>query len=107
MKELGVNTESKDQIKNVRQKEVEKQQKQVGQLKPHKGHTVFEYNVLTGELVPAVIEDVISVQKHHKDLPPTKHRKIIVKEGCVYVSALNIKNAVKKLAKYYGNKIKF
>lgn len=76
----------------------EPKQKFVGQLKPHKGHKVFKFNTKTGELVPAKVE------KQEGEL--TNRKKIIVEDECIYVAALNLKNAVKRLAKYHGINLK-
>ena len=101
MKEIK--QEEQDKVKDVRQKEeVEQKEKHLGYLKPQRGHTVFEYNKSTGRLIKATFDEV------EFDITKEKQQKrITVKEDCVYVSALNIKNAVRKLAKHYGEKVKF
>lgn len=76
--------------------EVEKLQK-VGQLKPHKGHTVYQYNTQTGAITQAVFEDLIIGVMGAK-----QNKRILVQKECIYVSALNLKNAAKKVAKYHG-----
>jgi len=95
---MKVEQENKDQVEQVTQKEVhENKEKKVGFLKPQRGHTVFEYNTKTGELKKAKFDEV------DYDITKEKQRKrITVQEGCIYVSSLNIKNAVKKLGKYHG-----
>lgn len=97
-KQFDADINTPDQVKDVRQKEEhEQKEKRVGQLKPHKGHTIFKYNTVTGELTKAVFDEV------EYDITKGKQQKrITVEEDCMYVSALNIKNAVKRLGKYYG-----
>lgn len=68
-----------------------KDRKKVGHLKPHKGHTTFEYNHATGKLNVAEIKTTDEGKKF-----------IDVKEDCIYISALNRKNAFKKLKQHYG-----
>ena len=84
---------------NINEPEVkESQEKLVGHLKPHKGHTVFKYNKKTAELSKAVFDQIEE---------ETSNKRITIEEDCVYVSALNVKNAIKRLAKHYGLKVKF
>tara|TARA_R110002051_G_scaffold322875_1_gene414762 strand:+ start:1778 stop:2089 length:312 start_codon:yes stop_codon:yes gene_type:complete len=89
---------------NVAKKEQTKEYKKATTIKPHKGHTLYEYNVETKELVEATYTktDVsyIDIQKGKN----IARRRVDMKGGCVYVSALNKKNAVKKLLKSYATK---
>jgi hypothetical protein len=71
----------------------ENKPKLVGRLRPQKGHIVYEYNTETGKLVPATYD---------KQEKGQKNKKITITKGCIYVSALNIKNAVRRLGKYHG-----
>lgn len=101
---MKLEKETKDPTQEVRQKENhEQKQKLVGRLKPQRGHTVYKYNTKTGELIPATFEqqdaDFVKAQQG-KSLD--RRKKLIVEEGCIYVSALNIKNAVRRLGKYHG-----
>ena len=59
--------------------------------RPRKGHTMFEYNVQTGELKKAVIE------KSSYHFGGTYRHTVKVNEFCQYLSCLNRKNAIKKL----------
>jgi len=70
-------------------------EKLVGRLKPHRGHTVFEFNTKTGKLVKAEFEE--------PDLSkPKQNKKIMVQKDCLYIAALNLKNAARKVALYHG-----
>ena len=66
--------------------------KKVGSLTPHAGHTLFEINHNTQQVVVAEFIPSESGKK-----------KVLVKEGCEYVSALNMKNAIKKYLKKTKN----
>ena len=68
---------------------------------PHQGHTVFEINIDTLDIVKAEFEetDLIFDPKYTKGRMLNVERKIIKKEGFVYVSALNKKNAIKNYRK--------
>jgi hypothetical protein len=98
----------KDPVQQVEQKEVHNQkEKFLKRLKPHKGHTAYKYHVATGELSKATfVEKDVSFVRAQKGLPLSKNKKIIVEEGYVYLTALNVKNAIKKLAQYYGVEVK-
>lgn len=59
------------------------------------GHTMFSYNINTGEIKVAPVE-------HCKDidfmtLQPLFRDKIVIEKDCVYRQALNKKNFVKRL----------
>lgn len=99
MKELK-NKQFDPEINVVKRMEEESKIKKVGQLKPQRGHTVFQYNTKTGAITKAVFEEYLpySMGKQNK--------RIIVEEECIYVSALNLKNAANKVAKYHGVNLK-
>lgn len=91
MKELEKKTE--DKIEIVSQTQKKKQQVLQGHLKPKQGHKCFEYNTGTNELSYAKFEK----QDVHFDQKITYRRKVIIKENCIYITALNFKNATKKI----------
>lgn len=62
----------------------------VGTIKPQKGHTCFEFNLSTGEIKPAIIQEVNSTLKG------AVRKKVMVNENCIYTSALNKLNAQRK-----------
>jgi hypothetical protein len=66
----------------------------LGNLKPHNGHRVFEINIIEGTIEKA------SYYKDDKldwlDIKRKINRRILVKQDCIYISALNEINAVKK-----------
>jgi len=126
MNKLTSETPNKDKIVIVGQKEIEKQEKLVGIIKPQRGHTLFEIDLekQTIELAQFVETDVISYSKSSKkygvnkrptsngigilenkfgakkvvlDKLPEIHRKLIRKPNCIYISSLNRKNVIKKL----------
>lgn len=85
-----------------------KQQKYIGQLKPHPGHKVFQFSLATGEITVAKVEVVSASMRSSSDKPGTGiiHRKVIQQPNCLYASALNAKNAIKKFAKMYDRLVK-
>jgi len=72
------------------------QQKQIehefmGFLVPHSGHKIWELEVATG-----IIKEAKYSSNTYKAFGENK-KEIIVKEGCMYASALNPKNAMRKI----------
>lgn len=77
-------------------KQEQKSMKLVGRIRPHKGHSLFKYTNATGRLVK---------MEEFNDKSSGKKKVVIAEEGNLYVSALNIENAIKKLARYHGIKL--
>lgn len=86
----------------------EKKEISLGSLSLHKGHTLFEINTKTGTINEAKFETVkvsinylkepdkkgyLELFKHKKGFEVRK--KLIVLEDCIYIGALNKKNAIK------------
>jgi len=89
----------KESIENLKPVEQKKQLQLIKKFKPQKGHTLFEINKVTGKVVKAEfeIEKEIHFDKAKKALVPSPNKKVIMRENCIYISALNIKNCFKKL----------
>lgn len=85
------------EIENIKQAEIQKKDVFVKRFKPHANHILFEVNIITGEIKKAEFEvSAISFEKAlNNDVSLSK--KVIMRENCKYISALNIKNAMKKL----------
>lgn len=100
MKELETHSGIGDlEIVNEVKKQVEKQLKFIGQHRPHSGHKCFEINTKTGEINLAEFkEEAISFEDAKNGIISGK-KKIVMKEDCIYITALNKKNAIKKLFK--------
>lgn len=77
-------------------KQQEKKETLVGQILPHPGHTLFEINLGTKEIKPAKFETELVLDLNSKD---NFNKKVIINKDCVYISALNRANVVKKLLK--------
>lgn len=87
---MKITAENKAQeiIEIVTQKQIEKKKVQLGSsiLKP--GHTCFELNTKTLSCVPAKHEP-------QANFAGVLRSRIITKENCVYINALNKKNVLK------------
>lgn len=91
MEALPIKEAVKDKVVIVGQKEIEKLKLQ-GTIRPQKGHTLFELNLKTKEIKPAQFEEIY----YQSDM---KKKKVIMQHDCIYISALNEKNALRKLFK--------
>ena len=82
-----------NETKEVRKKEVEKKQNIVGNILPKRGHTLFSFNLKTGEIKKA------EFQKQDFTFGKTiqSNKKVEVEENCIYRSVLNKKNLIKVL----------
>lgn len=65
-----------------------------GTIKPKTGHFVWELNEETGEIKKAEFKRNTAV--YGSELPP---EELVVKADCIYIPALNAKNAKKKYLK--------
>lgn len=90
----------KEKIEVTAEEEQISKTKHVGRLYPHKGHTLFEVNILTGQITKAVFEDPPAIDLLTGDT--SKNRKVNINEGCLYISALNKKNVLKILKRDYN-----
>jgi len=107
----------KDQVAEVKQVQQELKKEYVRSITPKRGHTLFEINLKDRTIVPAEFEEQdvefnevvktskgLAVQTYKDgrkkiilDKPTTHSKKLIRKENCIYISALNRKNVLKKL----------
>jgi uncharacterized protein YdeI (BOF family) len=81
------------EIKEVRKKEVEKKQNLVGNILPKRGHTLFSFNLKTGEIKKAEFQKQDFI--FGKTVQPNK--KVEIEENCIYRSVLNKENLIKVL----------
>ncbi len=94
MKPQKISFDEPDKLEVVQQIPV-KSEKLVGKITPFKGHTLFEINCSTGEIIPATYEEISVGFKS-----AAAKKKVLTKENCLYISCLNIKSAKKKYFKW-------
>jgi len=98
---------TQDKIENVKQQAIKLQKIKIGEMRPKKNHTLFEINI---------VENAIEIAKFD-ELPAIKfedamsgnllgQKKITKKDNCVYISALNKKNALKILKRDFRIQLK-
>lgn len=89
----------REKIVIAAQKQQEKEIRLLGSIVPHDGHTLFELEMQTGKIARA--EFMTGTMKYTEAFEKTKakSKKVLVKQGHLYVSALNMRNAAKNFAK--------
>jgi len=76
----------------VAEQEKEKQLKFLGSLRKVPGLTMYECNLMTGDIKPAKLDSIIDIEGNIT-------RKLVIQPGCLYDQALNMKNAMRKFLK--------
>jgi len=69
--------------------------KLIGRTKKAPGHTMFSFNLKTGEIKVADIQQCKSID--YITRKPLANAKIVIEKDCIYRQALNKKNFVKRL----------
>lgn len=80
-----------------RQEQVQKKKHEfhfIGDERKAKGHTLFAYNTVTKEIKQAPISRTVEIGI---DYQPIYKNKVCVEKDCIYIQALNKKNAFKRL----------
>lgn len=86
----------KDKIEIVNQEQENYQLNNLGSLLLKNGMKIFEINIKEKTIEDAQYDDEV-----YKVFEKTTNRKIIVKENCVYITAINKKNAVRKFKQQF------
>ena len=97
-------TEQKNEIviESVKRNEIEKQLKLIGQIILKPNHILFEIDLNKGEINRAEFEVNDLHYLKAKEGNFNTNKKVIVKKGCFYISALNLKNCKKILKNNFG-----
>lgn len=104
MKEIELKI--KDEVKIVKEVKQEKQTVLINSIKPYEGHKCFEYNTVSNVLrLAEFMEVAVSFEAAQRGEIAT-NRKVMTKEDCVYLTALNEKNAIKRLCKILQRTVK-
>ena len=90
----------KDKIEITKQQQAEIQKVFDSRITPHENHILFEFNLNKRTIYLAVFEPEIK-DIHWKDAIngnfKKQNKKVIKKENCIYIPALNKENAIKIL----------
>ena len=100
MKELELR--DKEQTEIVKQAAVKKEARLIGSQLKVPGHTLFEYNTLTKTLEKATFKKQDLVLKYLDISTLHINSRVEFKSDCIYVQALNKKNALKRLKRDYN-----
>lgn len=94
MKELEISI--KDKLELKAETPVKSERKFLGSVVPKRGHSCFEINLKTGEVCLAEFESSDAIFPLDGEVVRTS-KVVVRRENCVYVTALNKKNAEKKV----------
>jgi len=106
MKELALR--HKDAVKSAEQRQIEKQLKFVGNVFIRPNQRCYEYNLETKEILEAEMEVFINLFAMGVKIDiyngvttgqPRLERKVVTKENCIYIVAINKENAMRKINK--------
>lgn len=102
MKDLNkVETPESDKV--VISQDIKKTITFLGSQRKIKGLTMFEFNPIELTLEPAKYRETKVEVGTGKNPVNTLRHKLIYKENCIYLQALNKRTAYKKIAKRYKN----
>jgi hypothetical protein len=83
----------KESIQTVSQAEQKKKVEHVGRIKLYKGQKLYELDLKQKLIfIPTMTEEAV-------DITGAVRKKYVVREGCLYVTAINLKNAERKFIK--------
>jgi hypothetical protein len=101
-KELNLRTDEKMEV--LKQTSINKTREYIGTLRPQRGHTLFQFNQKTKELTKAdfSVDKEIDFNDAVKGLT-SQNKQVDGQEGMLYISALNKRNAIKKIFKGLKN----
>ena len=73
-----------------------------GNIQPKKNHIVFEINVYQKTIIQAVFDKNITITFAQAVLERKENKSITRKKDCLYISAMNKKNAIKILKRDFN-----
>ena len=98
MKDLNIQETKEDKIEILKLQVQEKQTVFEGTHTPQKNHILFEINYIEGTINVAQFDEIPPIKYTDAMRGIISHqRKITRKENCIYISAINKENALKKL----------
>lgn len=88
--------ENKPKTEETAKQKEKQEHKHLGRIRQHPGHTLFEINTKEGSIRRAKFID----KKIFKlGTGSTANKSVQINKDCVYISALNVKNALRKFKK--------
>jgi len=99
MKVEQIISDNPDKLQVVQQVPV-KTETLVDSIRPFRGHTLFEIDCSTGNIVAAEYEQIDGLFSG-----TGVRKKVIIKENCLYISCLNKKSALKKYTAWMADRL--
>ena len=93
---------AKDKIELVKQTQIEKKRVFIKSIRPQKNHRLFEFDLEKREV--RLAQFTVNKQISFVDAMKTggkSNKEVDGKQGCIYISAMNEKNAWKKFLKLF------
>jgi anti-sigma factor ChrR (cupin superfamily) len=92
-----------DKIENVKQQSIELQKIKIGEMRPKKNHTLFEFNIVEKSIEEAKFDNLSAIKfEDAMNGNTVSQKKVTKKENCIYITALNKKNVIKILRRDFG-----
>ena len=89
-----------DRIEIVAEQQQKKEIKLIDSQRKIRGLILWEFNYKTRELIPAKFQPLsVMISGGSARIETTEVSKVMVNENCIYLQALNRKNAIKQLNK--------
>lgn len=92
-------TRNKVEIHQQQRKRQQQEYKHINRINHNPGHILYSINTVTGEIKPAefqVIDSITWEQALMVARGVGVPRRVIVEKDCVYIEAMNEKNAIKR-----------
>lgn len=100
---MKVEKETKDKLEFVKQTKAEIQKVHIGTMKPKKGHTLFEVDLVLKTIELADFDKSEAIKfEDAKFGNISVNKKLTIKENCRYIPALNKKNVIKILKRDFN-----
>ena len=99
MKVEKITPDNPDKLQVVQQVPI-KTETLMDSIRPFKGHTLFEIDCSTGNIVAAEYEQIDGLFSGGG-----VRKKVIIKENCLYISCLNKKSALKKYTAWITDRL--
>lgn len=99
MRELEISHRFKEKTEQVRNVQRKNELRLKEKIRPHKNHCLFEYDLETNEMRKAEFHkgDYLYRVNWVKGDERSGNFRVIIKDNCIYISAMNIENAWKHL----------
>jgi ribosome-associated translation inhibitor RaiA len=99
MNEIKTKTQIKTEITKQAKKDIQKRLD--GNIQPKKNHIVFEVNLQLETIEKAKFDKNVTITYSNALIQKKENKSITKNKDCIYISAMNKKNLIKKLKRDY------